>query len=825
MRLSKKEVISFGKIQSLSKMALIAINEKLSIEHINAYAKKLLGIIGDNNLIGKSIIEVIKLLHIPPLINDEGEIIATGLFLINDHFQKWEKSTANVENEKWSLLIGHNIGPQKKIYQTFLTAFKDNKTILNKDKLYLNSIIENLPELVYWKDNNCIYQGGNKRVAELLNLSTPSEMIGKSDYDFGWSKKRVKSLRQVDLSIIQKGISSIVEDEIPVNGIIKTHITSKTPLRDQTGKIIGILGISTDISERKKMEKDLKLAKEAAEASAQSKAAFIANMSHDLRTPLSGIIGLSTMLEDRAHNADEKQNAHWIHDSGEQLLVLLNGILDVVAAENLGEDDIHNESFDLRKCIEGIVQLELPTTKSKNLDLRVKVDNKIPVYIISDRMKLHRIILNLLGNAIKFTKTGSITIEVTSLDNTAADVHLQFDVADTGIGIPLELQDKVFDRFYRVTPSYKGTYEGHGIGLHIAQTYVALLGGHITLTSQEGVGTTFHFDLPCKIGNKKDAVPQKTTIPAPKKLALQSNKPPAPIVNTITNKTKTTNANAPYILLVEDNPIALNILESLIEETGCLFESAVDGKQALALATTHKFNLILTDIGLPDISGHEFTKQFRKWEKKHRKKPILVVGLSAHARDNAIKECLQCGMDDVYTKPATLALIRGILKAYHLQDKGIKSQSPKFQDETSIPATSGKFGKDLPDTEDELFAIDAFLLFSPQAAFKYIKDITMLLKQLKMFLSGDMQKDVHKMTMAYEKKDWGTVERLAHKIKSGLGYIGLLRMGYACQYLERYHKAGHRDLNLLDKLYHQVIKTNKESIKEVKSWMKKLGLK
>ena len=310
------------------------------------------------------------------------------------------------------------------------------------------------------------------------------------------------------------------------------------------------------------------------------------------------------------------------------------------------------------------------------------------------------------------------------------------------------------------------------------------------------------------------------------KIARESNKPSTPttIVDTIASMAQTINANAPYILLVEDNLIALNILESLTKASGCRFESAIDGEQALKLATTHEFNFILTDIGLPGISGHEFTERFRKWAKTHKKKAIPVICLTAHLRNKAIKECLVCGMDNVYTKPATMAIIQSILKEYYLQGREIAIQNPQPQDEPKL-ARSRTLGKDLPDTEDDLFIMDKFLVFSPKTALEYVEDEAILLKALNIFLSDDVQQDIHKMTIAYKKKNWGDIERLAHKLKGGLGYTGLLRMGYACQYLDRYYKAGHRDLKVLEKLYHQVINVNQESIKEVKSWINKFKLK
>ena len=425
------------------------------------------------------------------------------------------------------------------------------------------------------------------------------------------------------------------------NGEIRWFMDNGFPLYDENGICFGVTGLAIDVTEQKNAEIVLKIAKEAAESANRAKTAFIANMSHDIRTPLSGIVGLSALLEDSVQHPEQKQYAHWINESGGQLLGLLNGILDVVSAENVREDDLHEESFDLSQCIRDIVQLELPTTKLKHLDLRFEINEDVPAYIISDRTKIHRILLNFLGNAIKFTDAGHITIKVTcqAIDNHRA--QLQFSVADTGIGIPLELQDSVFDRFYRASPSYKGTYTGHGVGLHIAQSYAKLLNGDITLTSQEGVGTTFYFNLSCKIGVDT-----------------------AERINTTSSTLCPSNKKSPYILLVEDNPIAMKIVKSIVATAGCQLDAAVDGKQALELATSKTFDLIITDIGLPGISGHEFTRQFRTWETTRPQKPIPIIGLTAHARETAMKECLDCGMNDVFSKPMTPQMMQAIKEKY-----------------------------------------------------------------------------------------------------------------------------------------------------------------
>ncbi|MDF1758636.1 MAG: ATP-binding protein [Legionellaceae bacterium] len=664
------------------------------------------------------------------------------------------------------------------------------------EKTYLNNIIEQLPQLVYWKDINYKYQGCNKHVSNLLKINSPKDIIGKTDYDFSWSKERINSLLEIDKMIIEKGISNIVEDLIPDNGVTKILLTSKTPLRNNDGDIIGILGISTDITEQKKLLEDLRLAKEAAEAAVNAKTEFIANMSHDIRTPLTGVIGMSEILRDEVENPEHKHDAEMLAESGQQLLIMLNEILEDVRADNLTETDLQEEHFDLYKCISDLVKLESPTTTSKNLGLEYIIEPDVPQFIINDRKKIHHVLLNLLGNAVKFTKKGHITINVKCLDRTETDAHLEFSVADTGIGIPKSLQKKVFERFFRVDPAYKGRYSGYGLGLHIVQTYVSLLGGHVTLTSNENNGTTFHFDLRCQIAKKEDTQTNPLDISVARKTSTTKSTIPSRKIAPLASK------NAPMLLLVEDNELALKVLETIVTKAGLRFLSATSGEDAIQITQNNEFELIICDIGLPGISGNEFARQLRIFEKHHNSNPTPVIGLTGHAYDTARPECIASGMNNVFSKPMSSEILKKIADQYIWQKS---------------PQTKEPLGPDLPNTIDELFLLDKFPLFDLEESLKYTLDLPFLVELLNDYWFIEIKQDIFQIEDAYSNHNWPEIERLAHKIKGGALNIGVIRMRYACQYLERYHKAGHREL--LDKLYHQLLTVNNETTSTLSAWL------
>src|SRR3990167_3242515 len=695
-------------------------------------------------------------------------------------------------------------------------VIQDQKEIIsaNNPMNAFTPLLDSIAGIHWSKDKKRKYLNCNDLMVKTLGLNNKSDIVGKTDYDLPWSAQAA-TLLQNDLEVMKEAKVQKSKEELvqTPDGVIHTFMVTKCPLKNHSGEIIGTFGCSVDITHIKILEKELRIAKEKAEAASRAKTLFIANMSHDIRTPLTGVIGMSAILEDTLQNPAEKESAHMLHDSGEELLNMLNDILDDVRADHIREDDINHDAFDLYQCIQDLIKLELPTTTIKGLNLAVDIKPTVPRYILSDRKKIHRILLNLLGNAIKFTQSGQVVIQVECLNITKAKAHLKFGVADTGIGIPHEMQDKIFDRFFRISPSYKGLYAGHGLGLHIAQSYVSLLGGHITLTSEEGVGTTFHFDLPCHIADD-NALNLNTNNQLREEEPLTStNHPPTLRQGAPSAHPSEIKEDAPHLLLVEDNAIARKVLESVVSSAGCRFTSAANGEEALRLAKTGKFDLVMTDIGLPGISGNELSVAIRNFEKERAKKPTPIICLTGHARETAMTECQASGMNDVFTKPPTLAIVKEMLVKFALPSA--TKQSLKSH------RGAGVLGIDLP-TEEELFALDSFPILDSTLGLKILNDFPLLCEIWGDFIYEKAQSDVQQLEKAYAAQNWAAVERLAHKIKGGVAY-GTCRIFHACQYLERYYNAGHR--TLLDKLYHQVIAVNRETVAELKKWLQKYANK
>lgn len=584
-----------------------------------------------------------------------------------------------MSNAKISHALLNKLEDELRIAKTEIESLRLEK-IANKSKIATqekfiktaNIIFTSLPGSIYWKDKSGIYLGCSNEMCDFLGMHR-DQIIGKTDtyigQTLGWPKEISAKAMRDDQEVIANNTPKLNIEEIPFtdkNGRTINQITSKVPLLDSDNEVIGVLGFSVDITERKQMEEELKIAKNAAESADHAKTEFIANMSHDIRTPLSGVVGLANILEDRLQDPNQKSLAHDLSQSGTELLNMLNEILDVISADNINTNDIHEEIFDLRRLVQGIVDLEEPSTILKKIQLLANIDEKIPNILIGDQKKIHHILLNLVGNSIKFTTTGCVEIKIILLEKQKNSVQLQFQIIDTGKGIPPEALDKIFDAFYRVSPSYKGLDKGHGLGLHIAQSYTQLLGGKISVASKLDEGSKFSFSLALKIADK-DAAPQNVPQESSKRHPKASpSSPPSTSADSTQSSDEPLPDNAPQILVIEDNHVARTIAETLLRNAKCSVTTASDGESGLEMAKNRQFDLIISDVGLPGISGLEVARQLRDDEKKCGKPAVPLIGLTAHVGGSTHNDCINSGMNEVIIKPMNAETIETLCSKFFL---------------------------------------------------------------------------------------------------------------------------------------------------------------
>lgn len=562
---------------------------------------------------------------------------------------------------------------------------------------------------------------------------------------------------------------------------------------------IAAIIIGSIFSRNKQVIEEIKRRSIKAEESSRAKTEFIANMSHDIRTPLTGIITFSRYLKDQEELSDaaRKELASDTYNASNQLLNLLNGVLDVVSADTATDNKIFQNSFDLFQLIEDIIQLEKPAVKSHHLELRLFIDQSLPRYIVSDKTKLHRILLNLVGNAIKFTEHGNIELGATLQSKNDKIVTIVFSVKDTGIGIPEEAKAQVFERFYKASPSYKGKYTGSGIGLHIVQKYVQLLGGEIKFHSTFGKGTTFLVTLSFPIGE----MPREEAENQPYK------KIEAPASVTVTVDEIDSNIK---ILLVEDNTAAIKSLKLLLMPFKTHIMEAQTAEEAFELVKKESFNLIITDIGLPGMQGNDLVEKIRSMEKETNRQRGMIVALTGHAVDVEIADrCKRAGIDELFQKPMQPKILKNLLAPYlrisHEQTKSIDITETVFEKKYS----PWVMDSDLPDTEAQLFEIKHLPLLDLKVGKAVLGSEEVARDILKDLKKDGIAPDLENLNKAHAVGDWDTVRGLAHKMKGG-STMGTVRLYYAFLYMERYLKAGYK--YGAEALYSQMIQVIDETI-------------
>jgi two-component system aerobic respiration control sensor histidine kinase ArcB len=395
--------------------------------------------------------------------------------------------------------ISINITSRKKQEQ----QIKHDKEIAENQgyltNIYLDNILESIPEHLYWIDKNGIVIGCNDQQAKSFGLKNKEDLIGKNIYDvvkiLGWDKSIADSVRQNDLKIITTGKPQVFEEIAEFGDKVRTFLSYKNPLSSKTGEIIGVFGLTVEITERKRMEEELQKSKVIAEQANQTKTDFLMNMSHDIRTPLNGILGYTQLLHMQEVDPIKKQNLSDILKSTRRLIALLNEIIDIAYIEK--GLPINYSDFDIRQLIIEIQELVQAQINQKGIQLIIDITKRVPDIINLDKLRLHRILLNLVGNAIKFTQQGYVKISLI-VENTPQGKLLKIIILDTGMGIPKDKLQLVSDKFTRLTSSNQGIYQGTGLGLWIVDKFTTDLNGTINIESTEDIGTQITLVIPFK---------------------------------------------------------------------------------------------------------------------------------------------------------------------------------------------------------------------------------------------------------------------------------------------------------------------------------------
>ncbi len=384
---------------------------------------------------------------------------------------------------------------------------------------------------------------------------------------------------------------------------------------------------------------DLQKAKSLSEETVKAKQQFLANVSHEIRTPMNAIIGFSNVLLKSKLNKQELQYVNAIKKSGDNLMNIINEILDLSKLES-GNFSFDESKFNLYELIDSVKMLFELVVQDKELNFNINFKNKVTANLIGDAGRLHQILVNLVGNSIKFTEKGFVTIDIEEINKINELVHLRFSVIDSGIGIEEKNLEKVFESFTQASNATTRKYGGTGLGLTICKQLVELQGGKIYVHSEFGKGANFTFEVPFKTFTS-DVNKDKETI---EKYYVKNE-----------------NLSQYKILVVEDNEINTLLTSKILEDWGFKFSVANSGKKAISILDHDNFDLILMDIQMPEMDGYEATQIIRNSNRRHKNIPIIAI--TAHAAKDEIERALSVGMNDCVTKPFPhQVLLQKILK-------------------------------------------------------------------------------------------------------------------------------------------------------------------
>jgi PAS domain S-box-containing protein len=578
------------------------------------------------DVIGKSDLDLFPPELAERFMADDRRVLQSGEVL-----HKTEELDVRNQGRRWIQLIkGPTRDADGKIVgiQLLFWDVTDNhlaEEALAREKFLLETLINNIPDSIYFKDRESRFLRISQSMAAKFGFPTPQDVIGKTDADI-FTEEHAKQARDDELMVMNTGepIIGRMERETWPDRPDSWCSTTKMALRDGQGNIVGTFGITRDISALKAAEDDLRRARDEADAANRAKSEFLANMSHEIRTPMNGIIGMAELLAHTSLNSEQRDYLTMIQQSSDSLLRLLNDILDFSKIE-AGKLELESIPFRLRDCLERTMQTLAVRSREKSLELACRIAPEVPDLLLGDPGRVRQIVVNLVGNAIKFTDKGEVVLNV-NLQGVPTDetIDLHFQVRDTGIGISKAEQSRIFEAFTQADASTTRKYGGTGLGLAISTKLTQLMGGQIEVESEVGRGTVFSFSVKCgkceQSGVENRGVEALAGIP---------------------------------VLVVDDNRTNLWIFREVLSSWQMLptcVESANEGFAMLrrGVECGSPYRLMLLDCMMPEVDGFMLAQQVRL-DPELSSLPMIMVSSAGSAGDSA--RCRELGVMRYMIKP------------------------------------------------------------------------------------------------------------------------------------------------------------------------------
>jgi PAS domain S-box-containing protein len=545
--------------------------------------------------------------------------------------------------------------------RTDITERKRAEAALRKQLHFRAELLDAIPVAIYYKDARGRFLGMNRALEWLFDIDRHTA-VGRTSaevFSDGYADVHIERDREV----LTRPTRQSYEMEMPLSdGTPRTLYYSKASMTDSTGSVTGMIGVIFDTTERKSLERRLGEAKDAAEAASLAKSQFLANMSHEIRTPMNGIIGMTELVLDTALTQHQRDYLETVRQSADALMEIINDLLDLSKIE-AGHMELESIDFEPRALLEHLCRPIALSAQRKSLAFALELGAGVPALARGDPGRLRQVLVNLLGNAVKFTQRGAVTLTVDArTGSTAGDapsIVLDCEVGDTGVGIPADKQELVFDAFAQADSSTTRRFGGTGLGLAITRRLVEAMGGSISVSSAPGLGSRFRFTVALRLASEATATPG-----SPEAGAVPVLVPAGAAGGAAGGAAAATDAHDPAsdrplrVLLAEDNVVNQQLALLMLRKLGHEVVVAADGRQACEQVAQGDFDLVLMDMQMPEMDGIEATRCIR--DAGHR---LPIVAMTANAMDADRARCIAAGMNGFLAKPVRAPALADAIRA------------------------------------------------------------------------------------------------------------------------------------------------------------------